>query len=78
MVLKLPKILLSLQICANLRKKPKSIKAIYFYPCKRPHHALLENIIFQIGIRDTVHEILKNKISKTSTDSAEISSNLST
>ena len=32
-----------LQICADLSKKPKFIKAIYFYPSERPHHALSEN-----------------------------------
>ena len=61
MVLKLPKILHFFQICADLSKKPKSIKAIYFYPSERPHHALSENRIF-IGVQATVHEILKNKI----------------
>ena len=49
MVLKLPKILHFFQICADLSKKPKSIKAIYFYPSERPHHALSENSIF-IGV----------------------------
>ena len=38
MVLKLPKIVHFLQICADYSKKPKYIKAIYFYP--RPHQAL--------------------------------------
>ena len=46
MVLKLPKIVHFLQICANLNKKPKYIKAIYFYPFERPHQALSENSIF--------------------------------
>ena len=40
MVLKLPKIVHVLQICAEIIKKPKSIEAIYFYPFERPHHAL--------------------------------------
>ena len=46
MVLKLARIEHFLQICANLSKKPKSIKTIYFYPSERPHHALSENSIF--------------------------------
>ena len=53
----------NLQICADLSKKPKSIKAIYFYPSERPRHALSENSIF-IGVWATVHEILKNKYQK--------------
>ena len=63
MTLKLPKIVHYLQICAGLSKKPKSIKAIYFYPSERFHHALSEHSIF-IGVRATVNKILKNKISK--------------
>ena len=46
MVLKLPKIVHFLQIYADLSKKPKHIKAIYFYPFERPHHALSEKSIF--------------------------------
>ena len=56
MVLKMPKIVFFLQICADLNKKPKFIEAIYFYPSKRPHHALSENSIFT-GVRVTVHKI---------------------
>ena len=63
MVLKLPKIVHFLQICAEFRKKPKFIEAIYFYPPERPHHTLSENSVF-IGVRATVQEIFKNKISK--------------
>ena len=43
MVLKSPNIVHFLQICADLSKKSKSIKAIYLYPSKRPYHALSEN-----------------------------------
>ena len=50
MVLKLPKIVHFLQICAD-RKKPKYIKAIYFYPSERLYHALSENSIFYRGPR---------------------------
>ena len=46
MVLKLLEIVHFLQICADLRKKAKSIKTIYFYPSERPHHAPPENSIF--------------------------------
>ena len=46
MVLKLPQKVHFLQICADISKKSKSIKAIYFYPSERPHHALSENNIF--------------------------------
>ena len=37
-----------LQISADLRKKPLSIKAIYLYPSEG-HHALSENNMF-IGV----------------------------
>ena len=70
MVLKLPKIEHFLQICTDLSKISKSIKAIYLYPSERPYHALSENSSF-IGVWPTVSEILRNKISK-SDDSAEI------
>ena len=65
MVLKLPKIVYFLQICADFSKKPKYIKAIYLFPFERPHHALPENSTFLYGFKIlTVHEILKNIISK--------------
>ena len=40
-VLKLPKTVHFLQICADLSTKSKSIKAIYLYLSERPHQALL-------------------------------------
>ena len=43
MVLKLPKIVHFLLICADLRKKSKFIKAIYLYLSERRHYALSEN-----------------------------------
>ena len=52
MVLKLPKIVHFLQICADLSNKPKYIKATYFYPYERPHHTLSENDIFFMGVQD--------------------------
>ena len=51
MLLKLPKIVHFFQICANLRKKSKYIKGIYFYPSEIPHYALSENGIFYRGPR---------------------------
>ena len=48
MVLKLPKIVHFLKICGVLSKKPKYIKAIYFYPSEKPDHALTQNIIFRV------------------------------
>ena len=60
MVLELSNSAFFLQICADLSKKPKSIKAIYFYPSERPHHAL-SKIVFFLGVRGSVQEILKKK-----------------
>ena len=45
MVLILPKIMHILQICADLSKISKSIKAIYLHPSEKPHHALSENSV---------------------------------
>ena len=53
MVLKLPKIVQFLQICADLSKKSKSIKTIYLYPSERPHHALSENSMFYRGLSNS-------------------------
>ena len=50
MVFKLPKIVHFLQIFAD-HKKPKYIKAIYFYPPERLYHGLSENSIFYRGPR---------------------------
>ena len=43
MVLKLSKNLNLLQICADLRKKPKSVKRIYIHTCGDCHYTLSEN-----------------------------------
>ena len=43
MVLKLSKKLHFLQLCADLSKKSKSIKAIYIYATERSGYALSEN-----------------------------------
>ena len=53
MVLKLPKIVHFLEICADLGKRSKSIKAIYLYSSERPHHALLENNMFYRGLSNS-------------------------
>ena len=52
MVIKLSKKVQFLQICADLRKKSKYIKAIHIYASERSRHALSENGIL------TVFEIL--------------------
>ena len=59
MILQLLKILHFLQICADLNKISKSIKAIYIYPSERPHHALSENIMFYKGLSNTSRDIEK-------------------
>ena len=57
MVLKLPKIVQFLQICADLTKKFKSIKAIYSDPIK-----LSQNLVCFIGLWAIVHKTLTDKI----------------
>ena len=63
MVLILPKTVHFLQICTDLSKKSKSVTAIYLCPPERPYHVLSEYSRF-IGVRATVQEILRNKMSK--------------
>ena len=63
MARKLLKIVHFLQICADVSKKSKSIKSIDLYPSERLHHAFSKNSMFYRGV-STVHEILRNKISK--------------
>ena len=57
MVLKLPKIVHFLQVCADLSKKSKSIKTMYLYPSERPHYALSENNIFYRGLANSSQDI---------------------
>ena len=71
MVLKLPKILHFLQICADHSKKSKSIKEIYLNSSKRPHHALSENSMFYRGLSNSSPDIEEKNILK-SAESAEI------
>ena len=56
-VLKLSKIVHFLQICADLGKKSKSIKAIYLYPFERSHHGLSENSMFYWGLSNNSRDI---------------------
>ena len=55
MVLNLPKIVHFLQFCADLSKKPKSIKAIYLYPSGGLHHALAGIVCF-IGVTRDIED----------------------
>ena len=57
MVLKLSKIVYFLQICADVRKKSKSIKVIYLYPSERPHQTLLENSMFYWCLSNSSRDI---------------------
>ena len=57
MVLRFPEIVQLLQICADLSKKSKSIKAIYLYPSERPHHALSKNSMFYRGLSNSSQDI---------------------
>ena len=59
MVLKLPKIVHFLQIFADISKKPKFIKAIYFFLSERAHHALSGNSIF-LGVSEPILEFKGN------------------
>ena len=52
MVLKLPKIVQYLQVCADLI--PRSIKAIYVCPCER---ALSKDNMFYRGLRNSYQDI---------------------
>ena len=45
MVLKLPKIVHSLQFCPDLSKRSQSVKAILVYTSERSHYALLEHSV---------------------------------
>ena len=57
MVLKFPKIVQFLQICVDLSKNTKSIKAIYLYPSEGPHHALSESSMFYRGLSKSSRDI---------------------
>ena len=71
MVRKFSKKVHFLQFCADLSKKPKSVKVIYIYASESFHYTLSENdLVHRVWV--TVHEILAIKISKRDADSAEI------
>ena len=57
MVLKLPKLVHFLQICAALSKKSESNKTTYLYPSEIPHHALSENDMFYKGRSNNAQDI---------------------
>ena len=59
MALKLTKIVHFLQICTDLSKRFKSIKAIYLYPSERLHHALPENSYFYRGLNNSSQDTEK-------------------
>ena len=63
MVLKLSKKVHFLQFCSDLRKKPKSVRAIYMYYSWSSHYTPSESAMF-IGICVTIYEILAIKIPK--------------
>ena len=67
MVLKLPKIVHCLQICADLISR--SIRAIYLCPYERPYHALSENDMFYRGLDNSSQDI-EEQNTKQSADSA--------
>ena len=68
MVLKLSKKVHFLQFCADLRKKPESVKAIYIYASESSHYTLSQNdIVYRDmshpNISETVrHTIINNTI----------------
>ena len=57
MVIKLPKIVLFLQIYADLCRKSKSVKAIYLCPSKRPDHTISENSMFYRGLSNSSQDL---------------------
>ena len=57
MVLKLPKIVHLLQICADISKTSKCIKAIYLYSSERPYRFLSRNSMFYRGLSNSPQDI---------------------
>ena len=64
MVLKLTDIVNFLQICADLSKKSKSIKAIYLHPSERTYNARSENRMFCRGLSNSSRGIEEQNIKK--------------
>ena len=57
MVLKLPKIVHLLQMCADISKTSKCIKAIYLYSSERPYRVLSRNSMFCRGLSNSPQDI---------------------
>ena len=57
MVLKLSKKVHFLQFCADLSKKPKSVKAIYLYAFESFHYTLSENDMVYRGLSHRLRDI---------------------
>ena len=64
MILKLPRVVHFLKVCADLSKKANSVKAIYLYPSKRPLHTYSENNMFYRGLRNSSQDIEEENIKK--------------
>ena len=60
-----------MQICADLRKKFKFLKANYLCPSERPHQALSENSMFYRSLSNSSRDIEEQNV-KGSAESAEI------
>ena len=64
MVSKLPKLVHFSQICADLSKKSKFIKAVYLYPLERSIHALSEIQYVLWGFEYQFTRYLRSKYQK--------------
>ena len=53
-----------LQICTDLSKKFKYIKAIYLNPSKRAHRALSENLMFNRSLSNSSRDTEQQNIKK--------------
>ena len=53
-----------LQICTDLSKKFKYIKAIYLNPSKRTHRALSENLMFNRSLSNSSRDAEQQNIKK--------------
>ena len=60
-----------LQFCADISKKPESVKAIYIYASESSHYTLPENDIVYRGLSHPSFDISDQNIKK-DPDSAEI------
>ena len=53
-----------LQICTDISKKFKYIKAIHLNPSKRTHHALSENLMFNRSLSNSSRDTEQQNIKK--------------